>query len=120
VKGDERAQVVLTPLATPLPLTFVGLLPASLILSGLDLGWVPASETRLAGWVDRHADGDRHRRPRHRSRRVLRGVRARARGQFDRRHAPADVPEESAQALIALLDTQVEVLENEPGVRKNL
>jgi hypothetical protein len=33
---------------------------------------------------------------------------------------PTSRSEESAQALIAPLDTQVEVLENEPGVRKNL
>jgi succinate-acetate transporter protein len=51
VKGDDGAKVVLTPIATPLPLTFVGLMVASLILSGLDFGWVPASETHIAGWV---------------------------------------------------------------------
>jgi uncharacterized protein len=53
VKADERAQVVLTPIATPLPLplTFVGLLVASLILSGLELHWVPASDARLTGWT---------------------------------------------------------------------
>jgi uncharacterized protein len=51
VKGDDRARVVLTPIATPLPLTFVGLVLASLILSGLELGWVPRGETTLAGWV---------------------------------------------------------------------
>ena len=51
MRGNEEARVVLTPIATPLPLTFVGLLIASLILSGLELGWVPASETHIAGWV---------------------------------------------------------------------
>jgi uncharacterized protein len=51
VRGNDEARVVLSPIATPLPLTFVGLMVASLILSGLELGWVPASETNLAGWV---------------------------------------------------------------------
>jgi succinate-acetate transporter protein len=51
VKGNDEVRVVLTPIATPLPLTFVGLMIASLILSGLELGWVPASETKMAGWV---------------------------------------------------------------------
>jgi uncharacterized protein len=51
VKGNVEARVVLTPIATPLPLTFVGLMVASLLLSGLELGWVPASETHTAGWV---------------------------------------------------------------------
>jgi succinate-acetate transporter protein len=51
VKGDERASVVLTPIATPLPLTFVGLLLASLLISGLDLGWIPSSELHECGWA---------------------------------------------------------------------
>jgi succinate-acetate transporter protein len=51
MRGDERASVVLTPIATPLPLTFVGLLLATMILSGLELGWIPASETHDAGWA---------------------------------------------------------------------
>jgi hypothetical protein len=49
VRGNDEARVVLTPIATPLPLTFVGLMVASLILSGLELGWVPSSETQTAG-----------------------------------------------------------------------
>jgi uncharacterized protein len=51
VRGDERAQVVLSPIATPLPLTFLGLLLASTILSGLELGWIPPSQSHQAGWV---------------------------------------------------------------------
>jgi uncharacterized protein len=51
VRGDERAQVVLSPIATPLPLTFVGLLLATLLLSALELGWIAPSDTRLTGWV---------------------------------------------------------------------
>jgi succinate-acetate transporter protein len=51
VRADERARVVLTPIATPLPLTFLGLVLATLILSGLELGWIPASETHAAGWA---------------------------------------------------------------------
>lgn len=49
--GNERAQVVLSPIATPLPLTFVGLLIASTVLSGLELGWIPAAQSQQAGWV---------------------------------------------------------------------
>jgi hypothetical protein len=51
VKGDERAHVVLTPIATPLPLTFLGLVVATTILSGLELHWVPAADARLTGWT---------------------------------------------------------------------
>src|SRR5947207_2172806 len=51
MRGDERARVVLTPIATPLPLTFLGLVLASLILSGLELGWIPEGATRQAGWA---------------------------------------------------------------------
>jgi uncharacterized protein len=51
VRGNDEVRVVLTPIATPLPLTFVGLMIASLVISGLELGWVPASETHIAGWV---------------------------------------------------------------------
>lgn len=51
MQGDERARVVLSPIATPLPLTFLGLLIATTLLSGLELGWVPPSDTRLSGWV---------------------------------------------------------------------
>lgn len=51
MRGHDEARVVLTPIATPLPLTFVGLMVASLILSDLELGWVPSSETQTAGWV---------------------------------------------------------------------
>ena len=51
MQGDDRAQVVLSPIATPLPLTFVGLLLATTILSGLELGWIPKAELHQAGWV---------------------------------------------------------------------
>jgi hypothetical protein len=51
VRGDERARVVLTPIATPLPLTFVGLLLASTILAGLELGWIPKAQVHEAGWA---------------------------------------------------------------------
>src|SRR3954453_11703276 len=51
MRGDDRAHVVLSPIATPLPLTFLGLMLASLILSGLELGWIPDSETHAAGWA---------------------------------------------------------------------
>jgi uncharacterized protein len=51
VDADERATVTLSPIATPLPLTFVGLLLATTILSGLELGWIPKSELHEAGWA---------------------------------------------------------------------
>jgi len=51
VQGDERARVTLQPIASPLPLTFVGLLLASTILSGLELGWIPKSQVHATGWV---------------------------------------------------------------------
>jgi hypothetical protein len=38
VRGNDEARVALTPIATPLPLTFVGLMVALLVLSGLEAG----------------------------------------------------------------------------------
>jgi succinate-acetate transporter protein len=49
--ADNRATVALSPIATPLPLTFVGLLLATTILSGLELGWIPKGELHEAGWA---------------------------------------------------------------------
>jgi uncharacterized protein len=51
VEAEDRVRVTLAPIATPLPLTFVGLLLATTILSGLELGWIPHSEVHEAGWV---------------------------------------------------------------------
>jgi succinate-acetate transporter protein len=51
VRADDRATVVVSPIATPLPLTFVGLLLATTILSGLELHWVPQRDLHLTGWV---------------------------------------------------------------------
>jgi succinate-acetate transporter protein len=51
VRAEDGARVVLTPIATPLPLTFVGLLIASTMLSALELGWIPAAQSHQAGWV---------------------------------------------------------------------
>jgi succinate-acetate transporter protein len=51
LQADDRATVTLSPIATPLPLTFVGLLLATTILSGLELGWIPKSELHEAGWA---------------------------------------------------------------------
>ncbi len=39
-----QARIVLRPLANPLPLGFVGLAGATLLLSGLQLGWLEAEE----------------------------------------------------------------------------
>jgi succinate-acetate transporter protein len=51
VEADQRARVTLAPIASPLPLTFVGLLIASTILSGLELGWIPKSQLHETGWA---------------------------------------------------------------------
>jgi succinate-acetate transporter protein len=51
VQADERARVVLTPIATPLPLTFIGLMLATTVLSGLELRVVPSTDTHLTGWA---------------------------------------------------------------------
>jgi succinate-acetate transporter protein len=48
---EPRAVVVLRPIATPLPLTFAGLLIASLVLSGYELGWIPHAQHVAAGLV---------------------------------------------------------------------
>ena len=43
--GDLPTRVVLRPLGSPLPLGLAGLTTASLLLSGLDLGWVSIAQT---------------------------------------------------------------------------
>ena len=48
---EPQVRVTLAPIASPLPLTFVGLLLASCILAALDLGWIPVAQARGAGWV---------------------------------------------------------------------
>jgi succinate-acetate transporter protein len=51
--ADQAAatRVVLSPLATPLPLGFLALLLATVSFSAVQLGWVPATEGRVAGLV---------------------------------------------------------------------
>jgi succinate-acetate transporter protein len=46
-----RAEIVLRPIGNPLPLGLSGLVIASLVLSGLDLGWVPTAQSRVVGLV---------------------------------------------------------------------
>lgn len=48
---DERVRIELRPIATPLPLTFSGLLIASIVISGYELGWVPSAQQHTTGWV---------------------------------------------------------------------
>ena len=48
---ERLARVVLRPVGSPLPLGFTALGGASVILSGLQLQWLPASETHQAGMV---------------------------------------------------------------------
>ncbi len=55
--GDARSvdhpnvSVVLRPLASPVALGFGGLAVATLLLSGLQLGWVPVSEGHQVAWA---------------------------------------------------------------------
>jgi succinate-acetate transporter protein len=44
-------RVVLRPLATPLPLGFLALLLATTAFSAVQLGWVPPTEGRIAGYT---------------------------------------------------------------------
>jgi succinate-acetate transporter protein len=44
-----RTDIVLRPLGNPLPLGLAGLVIASLVLSGLDLGWVPTAQSTVVG-----------------------------------------------------------------------
>src|SRR4051795_1526385 len=45
----SRAEIVLRPMGSPLPLGLCGLVTASLVLSGLDLGWVPTADSAVVG-----------------------------------------------------------------------
>lgn len=51
MQRDEHVVVSLRPIATPLPLTFSGLLIASVVISAYELGWIPSSEHHTTGWV---------------------------------------------------------------------
>jgi uncharacterized protein len=46
---EDTVRVVLRPVGTPLPLGFLGLAGATFTLAGLQLGWVPAAESRTVG-----------------------------------------------------------------------
>jgi succinate-acetate transporter protein len=48
---SARSQIVLRPIGSPLPLGLAGLVVASLVLSGLDLGWVPTTQSQVIGIV---------------------------------------------------------------------
>lgn len=48
---DRLARVVLRPVGSPLPLGFTALGGASVILSGLQLQWLPTSEAHQVGMV---------------------------------------------------------------------
>jgi uncharacterized protein len=47
--NEAVTRIVLRPLATPLPLGFLGLFVATMLVAGLQLGWVPASQARVLG-----------------------------------------------------------------------
>ena len=46
--GPSRAAVVLRPLGSPLPLGLTGLAISSLVVSGIDLGWIPIAQSHDA------------------------------------------------------------------------
>jgi uncharacterized protein len=48
---EPPARVVLRPLATPLPLGFLALVLATTVFSAVQLGWVPPTEGRIAGYT---------------------------------------------------------------------
>lgn len=46
LSGNAAAtRVFLRPLATPLPLGFLGLFFATMLMAGLELGWVPVADS---------------------------------------------------------------------------
>ncbi|MGY1641945.1 hypothetical protein ACI782_12540 [Geodermatophilus sp. SYSU D00703] len=47
--GEPATRVVLRPVATPLPLGFLALALATVVLSAVQLGWVPPDQGRVAG-----------------------------------------------------------------------
>ena len=47
----HMTRIFLRPIGNPLPLGFLGLAAATIVLSGLELGWVPATEHRHVGLV---------------------------------------------------------------------
>lgn len=49
--GAKPVRINLNPIATPLPLAFAGLLIASALDSGSELGWVPMSQHHSLGWM---------------------------------------------------------------------
>ena len=49
--SSPPARVVLRPLATPLPLGFLALVLATVSFSAVQLGWVPPTEARIAGFT---------------------------------------------------------------------
>jgi succinate-acetate transporter protein len=47
LQDAANTRIVLRPLATPLPLGFLGLFVATMLVSGAELGWVPHSQEKL-------------------------------------------------------------------------
>lgn len=48
-EASNHAQVFLRPLCSPLPVGFVGILAATTVLAGLQLGWIPVTESSQVG-----------------------------------------------------------------------
>lgn len=50
-RREEVARIFLRPIASPLPLGFLALGGATLVLSGSQLGWIPPSETKYVAFA---------------------------------------------------------------------
>jgi succinate-acetate transporter protein len=51
MRNDGNVTVTLRPVASPVPLAFLGLLIASVVISGYELGWIPTAQQQTAGWI---------------------------------------------------------------------
>ena len=49
--GRARIAINLRPIATPVPLTFLGLMIATVLVAGVELGIVPTREQHAAAWI---------------------------------------------------------------------
>ncbi|HET7572884.1 MAG TPA: hypothetical protein VFJ77_09495 [Gaiellaceae bacterium] len=47
----DHARVTVRPIATPLPITFLGLMVATTVVAGWELGVVPRTSVREVGWI---------------------------------------------------------------------
>jgi succinate-acetate transporter protein len=50
VNGEQSTRIVLRPIGSPLPLGFAGLFVATLMLSGLQLGWLEPADGQIVAY----------------------------------------------------------------------